>query len=199
MWRTKNTTYPLLESLDIKVNRSFWEWHDTRNPPERPLSKQDGIKTSCASCFPNGGCWTDCKPEALSYRQIPFRFFHSDRCNCGLGYSGHGFLPTLSVQGVVRGGTLGAYSLFPLLLFAPPLLTRSSRVSRELARCIVLEAHFGSRRVQFQCRVRIREEKPGGFFLSHYIYSFPLRPRSIPAGWLWGADREYFCEFLFSG
>jgi hypothetical protein len=77
--------------------------------PDKALSKQDGIRTSLARACPKGGAFTASSPGAFSYCQIPFRFCHSDRSNWGRGYSGHGLVPTLLVQSVSRGGTLGAY------------------------------------------------------------------------------------------
>lgn len=74
-----------------------------------PLSKQDGISTSCSKLCPNGGFWVSARLEAFRYCQIPLRFCHWDRCICGRGYSGQGSVPTLSVHGVVRGGSFRAY------------------------------------------------------------------------------------------
>ena len=131
-----NSAYTPLGSLDIQsINNSFRAIPPT-NLPERALSRQDGTKTSCERRFPNGGFWTDCRLVAFSYRQIPFRFFHSERCNCGLGYSGHGLVPTSSVQGVVRGGCFGEYWLPTFTLAAQPM-PASSNVSRELAICML--------------------------------------------------------------
>lgn len=77
--------------------------------PDSPLSKHEGMSTSCPRSCPNGGLSTAFKLEAFWYCQTPLRFCHCVRFNCGRGYSGHGSVPTLSVQGVSRGGCLGAY------------------------------------------------------------------------------------------
>lgn len=42
--------------------------------------------------------------------QMPLSVCHLSRRSCGRGYSGHGFRPTLSVQGVSRGGVLSWYA-----------------------------------------------------------------------------------------
>ena len=44
--------------------------------PDKPLSKQNGTKTSCDSVVLNGGSLTAPRPDALEYVQMPFKLFH---------------------------------------------------------------------------------------------------------------------------
>lgn len=81
--------------------------------PDKPLSKQDGTRTSCSRGCPKGGSFTASIDDAPLYCQMPFRFCHGLRSSCGRGYSVHGLVPTFSVHGVSNGGVLTAYLVGP--------------------------------------------------------------------------------------
>lgn len=131
----------LLELL-VDTHHSIWQG----SIPDNPLSRQDGMSTSCSRSSPKGGLLTASRLEAFRYCHTPLRLCHRDRCSCGRGYSGHGFVPTLSVHGVVNGGVFGEYpdartcfaeSCLPL----PPGWARLAPASSESTvlrnRCIV--------------------------------------------------------------
>ena len=77
--------------------------------PDRPLSKQDGTSTELSNVWLNGGLFTSFLLEALRCVHTPLRVCHWDRWSRGLGYCGHGLVPTSYVQGVVNGGVFTEY------------------------------------------------------------------------------------------
>lgn len=88
----------------IKLLTMFIEWNSNTDTPDKPLSRHDGIRTSSVRLSAGGGVANSSLLSARRYFQIPFKFRHGVRCSWGRGYSGHGFVPTLYVQSVSKGG-----------------------------------------------------------------------------------------------
>jgi len=126
-WHNKSLRKPGIKhvcALDTSewisnISMRNWRWRDV---PERPLSRHEGTSTSFIKVLPKGGDLTALRPVAFWYVQMPFRLSHTERWSWGLGYSDHGLVPTLSVQGVVNGGVLTAY-LVILVDNSPPATT----------------------------------------------------------------------------
>src|SRR5262245_57022957 len=82
--------------------------------PERADSTGYGTRIRSGSVWPIGGAalrFTLPAPSVAGLRNShsPLRFCQSGRVSCGRGYSGSGLVvETWLVQGVVRGGALGA-------------------------------------------------------------------------------------------